>query len=105
MRQPGRDAVSPVRTSQVALHLPSALRALAGGATEVTVPSGTLGDAITDLQKRHPAFVRAIRTQTGGIRPHVNLFVNREDIRQLRGLKTELKPGDVVIILPSISGG
>lgn len=95
----------PLQATNVVLRLPSVLRALAGGMTEVQVLSGTVDQALTELQRRHPALVRAIRTEAGGMRPHVNVFVNQEDIRQLQGLETYLRLGDVVVILPSISGG
>lgn len=100
-----RDDEPPLPASSVVIHLPSALRSLAGGAAEVHVPAGTVDQALSQLQGRHPALVRAIRTEAGGIRPHVNMFLNQQDIRQQEGLDTVLRTGDEVIILPSISGG
>ncbi|MCS7278120.1 MAG: MoaD/ThiS family protein, partial [Aquificaceae bacterium] len=35
----------------------------------------------------------------------VNLYVNDEDIRFLKGLDTNLKDGDVLSIVPAIAGG
>ena len=39
------------------------------------------------------------------MRRHVNLFVNSDNVRDLDGLDTPLAPGDVVTILPAVSGG
>ena len=39
------------------------------------------------------------------MRRHVNLFVNASHMRDRDGLDTALAPGDVVTILPAVSGG
>ena len=39
------------------------------------------------------------------MRRHVNLFVNADHMRDRDGLDTALAPGDVVTILPAVSGG
>ena len=39
------------------------------------------------------------------MRRHVNLFVNTTHFRDLGGLDAALSPGDVLIILPAVSGG
>ena len=45
------------------------------------------------------------RDEAGSIRRHVNLFVNRSNVRDLQGLDTALAPGDEIMILPAVSGG
>ncbi len=39
------------------------------------------------------------------MRRFVNLYVGDEDIRFLEGLKTELKGGEHISIVPAIAGG
>lgn len=39
------------------------------------------------------------------VREYVNIFVNGEDFRHLKGEQTTLSDGDEVMILPSIAGG
>jgi molybdopterin converting factor small subunit len=36
---------------------------------------------------------------------HVNLYVNGEEIGDLQGLATALRPGDEVSIIPALAGG
>ena len=36
---------------------------------------------------------------------HVNLFVNSANVRDREGLDTPLAPGDVLTIVPAVSGG
>jgi molybdopterin synthase sulfur carrier subunit len=39
------------------------------------------------------------------VRRHLNIFVNDENVRDLAGLQTVLKGGEVVTIVPAVSGG
>jgi molybdopterin converting factor small subunit len=39
------------------------------------------------------------------VRRHVNLFVNTAHVRDLRGIDTPLVSGDIITILPAVSGG
>jgi molybdopterin converting factor small subunit len=39
------------------------------------------------------------------VRPHLNVFVNSDNVRDLDGVDTTLTRGDVVTILPAVSGG
>jgi len=41
----------------------------------------------------------------GELTPFINIFVNGEDIRYLKGLETELKDDDEIAFIPAISGG
>ena len=61
--------------------------------------------ALDELERRYPSLYRNICDETGKVRPHVNLFVNRSHVRDREGLDTALMPGDVLIILPAVSGG
>jgi molybdopterin converting factor small subunit len=43
--------------------------------------------------------------ETGAVRRHLNIFVNTDNIHDVDGLDTALAPGDVLSILPAVSGG
>lgn len=89
----------------VTLRIPTPLRPYAGGASEVEVQSQTVGEALDELTHQYPSLRRHLFTDEGDLRTFVNLFLNDEDIRQLQGANTPLKPGDRLMILPSIAGG
>lgn len=89
----------------ITLRLPGPLRSLAGGAGEVEVTGATVGGALDALLGRHPALRRHLRTETGKLREHVNVFLNEEDIRVLEGEASGVAEGDVVTVVPSIAGG
>ena len=49
--------------------------------------------------------VRRVFTESGALRPRVNIYVNDEHIRFRQGLETPLQDGDTVYITPIIMGG
>lgn len=104
-QQPPRPEPFPADATAVRIRVPGALRPLAEGRDEVAVPGGTVGEAIDALLRLHPGLRRHLRDETGGLREHVNLFLNDDDVRHLAGEDTAAAPGDVVTVVPSIAGG
>ena len=89
----------------IRVQVPSALRPCCGGASELSVSAPTMRGALEQLEQSHPALHRSICDETGAVRRHVNLFVNSAHVRAHDGLDTILASGDVITILPSVSGG
>ncbi len=91
----------------VTLVVPGALRELAGGRSTIGLDGGeaTVGEAFETLRAQLPALYDRIFTEQRELRPHVNVFVGRTDIRWSGGLETPLAEGSDVVILPSVSGG
>ena len=89
----------------ICVRIPSALRAECNGASELTLSAATVRDALAELQRNHPALYRNVCDETGAIRRHVNLFVNDSFLYQREGLATALQSGDVLTIMPAVSGG
>jgi len=82
-----------------------ALRTYCGGATELSISAQTVRAALEDLERSQSALYRNICDETGRVRRHLNVFVNSDNVRDLDGVETRLTPGDVVTILPAVSGG
>ena len=89
----------------VTIHVPGALRAYCGGASELSSSAPSVRAALEELERTHPSLYSGICDETGAVRRHVNVFVNSSHVRDREGLDTVLVPGDVVTILPAISGG
>jgi molybdopterin converting factor small subunit len=85
--------------------LSSPLRDFCGGASQLFVSAPTVRAALSQIESLHPRLYRSICDETGAVRRHVNLFINSSDVRDLEGLDSALAPGDVVTVLPSVSGG
>jgi molybdopterin synthase sulfur carrier subunit len=89
----------------VTVRIPTQLRQLAGGASEVSVEGGTVGEALKALDAAHPGFAERLYDDSGSLRRFVNVFVAEEDIRFLDGLDTALADGQTVSIVPAVAGG
>jgi len=93
------------RPANVTVHVPAPLLDTCGGAGEIALSAASVRAVLAELERRHPALHRSVCDETGQVRRHVSLFVNHDHVRERDGLDTRLEPGDVVTILPAVSGG
>ncbi len=89
----------------VTVRIPTQLRNLSGGAGEVALESGTVGEVLRALEATHPGFGERLFDDTGALRRFVNVFVAEEDIRFLDGIDTAVGEGQVLSIVPAVAGG
>jgi molybdopterin synthase sulfur carrier subunit len=89
----------------VSVRIPTQLRTLTGGASEVSVEGGSVGEVLKQLDAAHAGFGERIFDESGGLRRFVNIFVADEDIRFLQNLDTPVESGQVVSIVPAVAGG
>jgi sulfur-carrier protein len=89
----------------VTVRIPTQLRTLAGGASEIAVSGDTVGEALHALDAAHPGFGERLFDDAGTLRRFVNVFVAEEDIRFLDGVDTKVGDGTVVSIVPAVAGG
>ncbi|MDH3292286.1 MAG: MoaD/ThiS family protein [Gemmatimonadota bacterium] len=89
----------------ISIRIPAPLRDYAGGAAELSLPATSVRAALAQLERHHPSLYRSVCDETGAVRRHVNLFVNLAHVRDRHGLDTALAPGDILTILPAVSGG
>ncbi len=69
---------------------------------EVEASGATLAELVADLDRRYPGLRFRMIDEQDRLRPHVRLFVNGE---QARDLGIALTPSDVVQIAQALSGG
>ena len=89
----------------VTVRIPTQLRTLTGGAGDVSVEGGTVGELLAALDVAHPGFGERLFDQDRRLRRFVNVFVADEDVRFLQGLDTPVAPGQTVSIVPAVAGG
>jgi len=87
------------------VRIPTPLRTLTKGVSEVNVDASTVRDMIDALEKEFPGARERLCEESGEIRRFVNVFVGDEDIRFLQGLDTPLPDGTQVSIIPAVAGG
>ncbi len=88
----------------VKVKIPAQLRPATGGAAEIEVEAGTVGDALDAVFAKHDGLRERI-TEGGDLRRFVNVYVSGEDIRFQDGLETAVDDGAEVTILPAVAGG
>ncbi len=89
----------------VSVRIPTTLRTLTGGESEVTVDGSTVGEVIESLEAAHPGFRDRLLDENGALRRFVNVFVADDDVRFMDGLQTPVADGQEVSIIPAVAGG
>jgi molybdopterin converting factor small subunit len=89
----------------ITIYVPGPLRVYCDGASKLSLSAPTVRAALDQLELHHEPLHRNIRDEAGAVRRHLGIFVNSDHVRDLQGLDTALAPGDVVTILPAVSGG
>jgi molybdopterin synthase sulfur carrier subunit len=89
----------------IKVRIPTPLRPLTRGQGEVEAKASSVAEMIDNLNATHPGLKDRLCDEKGELRRFVNIYVNEEDIRFLKGKDTSLKDGDEVSIVPAIAGG
>jgi len=84
------------------VYVPTALRSYTGQKGRVDGEGSTLGELLTDLDRRYPGFRFRIINEQDGIREHIKIFVNQQ---QARDLASPLRSSDEIQIICALSGG
>lgn len=87
------------------IFVPTIMRKHTENQATVEVSGGTVSEALENLIVSYPAVGDLLRSGDGQLRPHVNLFVNGDDIRVLDGEQTGLTDRDEVHVIPAMAGG
>ena len=84
------------------VHIPSPLRSYTSGKSEVLAEGRTVDEVVFDLDRHYPGIRFRMIDEQDAVRPHMRIFVNRE---QIDDLHTALRDDDEVHILQALSGG
>jgi len=91
--------------SNVTVKIPTPLRPIMAGQSEVKIEGATVGEILRKLDAQYKGFGERVLDDGKNVRRFINVFVNEDNIRDKKELDTELKNGDTISILPSIAGG
>lgn len=72
------------------------------GQRHVTAAGATLGDLLLDLERQYPGIRFRMVDEQGQVRPHMRVFVNGA---QVKDLGRTLAAADTVHIVQALSGG
>ncbi len=87
------------------LKIPSPLRYYTNGQAEVTLRGATVQEAMGSLVEQYPSLRPHLYGSDGNLRAFVNLFVGKDNIRDLQGLNTPLAEDAQLRLIPSVAGG
>ena len=89
----------------VRVLVPTPLRPFTGQQSAVAAEGATVGEVLRALTTAHPDLRQHLFSAEGTLRSFVNIYVNDEDIRQLKREETPVASSDTVSIVPSVAGG
>ena len=89
----------------VLVRIPTPLRRMTNGLDKVEMESSNLSELVEKLDTEYPGFKERLVDENGELRYFVNVYVNGEDVRFLKGLETSTDSGDEVSIVPAVAGG
>ena len=77
------------------------------GRSQIVIDSSaaTVGEALDGLWQQHLGLRDRVLNEQGALRPHVNIFLNDENVRRKQMLETSLQENCEITILPAVSGG
>jgi len=84
------------------VFVPTPLRSYTGQQACVEAQGATVAELLADLDWRYPGIRFRMIDEQDAVRPHIRIFVNAE---QVRDLGAPLRPADEVQILQALSGG
>ena len=87
----------------VTVYIPSPFRPLTGDQSEIQLEGKTVGEVMGNFKARFPdADARFFSPRTAR---YLNLYLNEEDVRVLKGMDTPVQYGDVLTIVFAVGGG
>ena len=91
----------------IVINVAGFLTEFTGGQREIKLDSAppTVGQVLAELWNIHVGLRDRVVNERGEVRPHVNVFLNGDNIRRKQVLQTPLPDGSEITILPSVSGG
>ena len=82
--------------------IPQPLRSYTAQRSEVEAHGATLAELLADLDGRFPGIRFRMIDEQDDLRPHMRIFVNREEVQ---ALDVALRASDEVHIFQALSGG
>src|SRR5713101_4965518 len=89
----------------VTVYIPTSFRRATSNRDRVEVTAIDVSRLLDQLEASYGGLKGLVRDEGGEVHHHVNIYVNSEAIESLQGLRTPLKDGDEVTIIPALAGG
>jgi sulfur-carrier protein len=89
----------------VTVYIPTSFRRATSNRDRVELAAADVSGLLDQLEASYKGLKGLMRDEGGDVHRHVNIYVNNEAIESLQGVRTLLKDGDEVAIIPALAGG
>ena len=89
----------------IIVEIPSALKQYVNNQDQVEVLGNSIEEAFINLCNEYIELNENLFDDNGNIRSFINIYLNDNDIRYADGMKSSIKNGDSIQIVPSVAGG
>ena len=86
----------------VRVRIAALLHSYTGGLKIIEVEASTIGEAIAALDRRFPGIAFRIVDEQGQVRPHMNIFLGEEKVRDIAA---SIEGTAEIYIVGALSGG
>ena len=84
------------------VHVPTPLRSYTNREAVVSAAGSTVAEVLADIERQFPGFRFRIIDEQDGIREHIKIFVNEDQVQNINALAAK---SDVLHIICALSGG
>lgn len=88
----------------VTIRIPGSLKNLLNGREDAFCRGNTVKECIDDMEKSYPGFLTNLKSDHNEITNFL-IFLNGENIINMKGPETKVKDGDEISIIPFAAGG
>ena len=89
----------------VTARLTGGLRKLTGGNDEILLEAGDVNECIDKLEQKYSDTIGKFRDENRLLLDSINIYVNGDNIRDLKELETALREGDEVDFMSGFAAG
>ena len=89
----------------ITARMAGGLRKLTGGKEEIFVEAGDVKECIDKLEQDYPDIKEQFCDQNGLLLDSINIYLNGDNIRDMKGLETTLREGDEVDFMSGFAAG
>ena len=91
-----------VTNGSIRVRIPTPLRSYTAGEKDVFADGTTVGEVLSDLDRRYPGMAFRVVDEQGVMRPHMIVWLHNE---RCRDLTAPVTPADEVVLMQALSGG
>lgn len=89
----------------ITARMAGALRKMTGGKEEVLLEAGDVRECIDKLERDYPGIKLKFCDENGLLLDSINIYINGDNIRDLRGLDSTLREGDEADFMSGFAAG